>query len=414
MKVGFHMGLHRYSAFSAVLAAAGLPLYIHAPKFFVDQYDLSLTAIGSALLGLRILDFVQDPFLGWIIDHLGSWRGVFAGSMSAILGSAFFALFAVPAPFNPLVWFVLCLAFLFTAFSALSILFYARGVSKGEAIGVDGHVWLAGWRESGALIGVCLAAILPTVFFELGVATPMASFAFIFVVAVAVAAFLMRREWSESLSLEPSSLRRLLADPVLRQLLFVGLLNAAPAAVSASLFLFFVEFRLGSAASSGPLLLAFFLSAAASVPIWARIAAARGPKWALIAGMCLAIVTFSFAVTLGQGDIGFFAVICVLSGVALGADMTLLPALFSQRIERVHRGGAQAFGLWNFCSKFTLALAAATVLPMLDRAGFSTREPNSENVLLVLTVLYAVVPSVLKIIALTVLYRTPIEEARYV
>lgn len=233
------MGLHRYSTFAGILAAAGLPLYIHAPKFYVDQYDLSLTSIASALLGLRMLDFIQDPILGWIIDHLGPWRALFAGVMTALLAGAMVALFAIPAPINPLVWFILCLAVLFTAFSALSILFYARGIVKGDAIGDDGHVRLAGWRESGALVGICLAAILPTIFLSLGFGAPMAAFAIVFAVACSVGVVVMSREWTGKARVVATNTRVLLADPVLRQLLVVGLLNAAPAAVSSSLFLFF-------------------------------------------------------------------------------------------------------------------------------------------------------------------------------
>ncbi|WGI22610.1 MFS transporter [Amylibacter sp. IMCC11727] len=414
MASGFSLGLHRYSTFAGILAAAGLPLYIHAPKFYVDQYDLSLTSIASALLGLRMLDFIQDPILGWIIDHLGPWRALFAGVMTALLAGAMVALFAIPAPINPLVWFILCLAVLFTAFSALSILFYARGIVKGDAIGDDGHVRLAGWRESGALVGICLAAILPTIFLSLGFGAPMAAFAIVFAVACSVGVVVMSREWTGKARVVATNTRVLLADPVLRQLLVVGLLNAAPAAVSSSLFLFFVEYRLGSAEAAGPLLLLFFLSAAASVPFWAKVAHAKGAKWTLMAGMLMAIVTFSFAVTLGDGDVWAFAVICLFSGAALGADMTLLPAMFSKRVKAVHRGGGQAFGLWNFCAKFTLALAAVTVLPALDNAGFSTNDVNPPQVLLVLTITYAVVPSVLKIFALAVLYWTPIEETQYV
>ncbi len=414
MNAASNMGLHRYATFAGVLAAAGLPLYIHAPKFYVDQYDVSLTAIASALLGLRLLDFIQDPILGWVVDHLGQWRGAFAGAMTALLAAAMVALFAVPAPINPLVWFILCLAVLFTAFSALSILFYARGVAKGDAIGDDGHVRLAGWRESGALIGICLAAIMPTIFLSFGFGAPMAAFAIVFAAFAAVGAAMMVHEWQGKTLVEPTNLRELLADPVLRQLLVVGLLNAAPAAVSSSLFLFFVEYRLGSADSAGPLLLLFFLAAAASVPVWAKVAHHKGAKWTLMVGMLMAIVTFSFAITLGEGDVWAFAAICLFSGAALGADMTLLPAMFSQRVKLVHRGGGQAFGLWNFCAKFTLALAAVTVLPALDNAGFSTREVNPPQVLMVLTITYAVIPCVLKIFALAVLYWTPIEETQYV
>ena len=52
----------RYALFSCALGMAGLPIYIHAPKFFVDQYEISLVALGLALLILRSIDFFQDPF----------------------------------------------------------------------------------------------------------------------------------------------------------------------------------------------------------------------------------------------------------------------------------------------------------------------------------------------------------------
>jgi GPH family glycoside/pentoside/hexuronide:cation symporter len=406
-------GLHRYSAFAAVLAAAGLPLYIHAPKFFVDHYGLSLTAIGMALLGLRIMDFVQDPLLGWLVDHLGAWRGVFAGAMTGVLALAMVGLFAVPAPFAPLAWFVVCLATLFTAFSFLTILFYARGISKGERMGPGGHIDLAAWRESGALIGICVAAILPTILLGMGVAGPMAVFALFFAGAACVGGLLMAPEWRGAAAIEPSNIRGLLGDPVLRRLLIVGLLNAAPAAVSASLFLFFVQYRLGSPSAAGPLLLIFFLAAAISVPFWLGVARIKGAKWTLLVGMVLSVAAFSFAILLGDGDVLPFAVICLASGAALGADMTLLPALFSARVEAVHGAGGQAFGLWSFCSKLTLALAAATVLPLLDYAGFSSQGVNGPKVMMMLTFTYAVLPTVLKIFAIGMLCWTPIEEKRY-
>ena len=48
----------------------------------------------------------------------------------------------------------------------------------------------------------------------------------------------------------------------------------------------------------------------------------------LLGGMALSILAFGCALTLGAGDTAAFAVICVASGAALGADLTLLPALF--------------------------------------------------------------------------------------
>ena len=56
--------LPAYSLFAAVISAAGLPIYIYAPKYYADSYGVSLTALGTLLFALRLLDVVQDPVLG--------------------------------------------------------------------------------------------------------------------------------------------------------------------------------------------------------------------------------------------------------------------------------------------------------------------------------------------------------------
>ena len=58
--------LGAWALFAGMIAAAGLPIYIHAPKFYVDEYGVGLAALGGALVLLRLIDVVQDPVLGWL------------------------------------------------------------------------------------------------------------------------------------------------------------------------------------------------------------------------------------------------------------------------------------------------------------------------------------------------------------
>jgi len=51
--------LPSYALFAAMLASAGLPIYIHAPKVYADQFGVSLAALGAVLFGLRLIDLVQ-------------------------------------------------------------------------------------------------------------------------------------------------------------------------------------------------------------------------------------------------------------------------------------------------------------------------------------------------------------------
>ena len=41
-----------YAVFAGTLSAAGLPIYIHAPKFYADNYAVSLGALGTILFAL--------------------------------------------------------------------------------------------------------------------------------------------------------------------------------------------------------------------------------------------------------------------------------------------------------------------------------------------------------------------------
>ena len=403
--------LPAYALFAATIAAAGLPIYIHAPKFFVDEYGVSLAALGVVLGLLRLIDFVQDPILGWMSEAFQAHRALAVALGGLAMALAMVGLFAVEPPVAPLLWFALTLTVLFSGFSFLTINFYAQGVRTAEALGQKGHVRLATWRETGSLIGVSLAAVAPT---ALGLITgaPFAVFAAGFALSVVLALFFMRQEWwAADAATEASGFRDVLADKTARRLLLIALVNATPVAVSSTLFLFFVESRLDAAGWEGPLLLLFFLAAAASAPVWGRVAARYGMRPALLAGMVLAIISFGFAVLLGPGDAAAFAVICVASGAALGADLTLLPAIFARHMARVAPRAGQAFGLWAFVSKATLAIAAFTLLPVLDLAGFVAGANNSPaSALTVLTLLYAVVPCVLKLVAVGLLLATPLEE----
>ena len=404
--------LWAYSLYAAVLSGAGLPIYIYAPKFYADTYGVSLTVLGAVLFGLRLFDVVQDPVLGWVSERLGQARGLAVAAGAALLGASMVALFAVPPPIAPVWWFGIAITGLFSAFSLLTINFYARGVAKAETM-TGGHVRLAGWRESGALLGVCLAAIAPTLLTGVA-AAPYAVFAWGFAAVTLAAAVAMAPEWGRTARGEATPLGRILSDRQARRLLILALVNATPLAITSTLFLFYVESRLQAPGWEGPLLVLFFLSAAASAPVWSRLASRFGEKPVLLSAMVLAIASFATVLALGPGDTVPFALICIVSGATIGADLTLLPALFARRMARVAPNGGQGFGLWSFTTKFTLAFAAAALLPTLEAAGFiaGAGADNPDQALRLLTLLYALVPCLLKCAAIGLLLITRLEDAR--
>jgi glycoside/pentoside/hexuronide:cation symporter, GPH family len=288
---------------------AGLPIYIHAPKFFADSYGVSLTALGVTLGVLRFVDVVQDPLLGWFAETLGPSRRYWVAGSALLMAAAMYGLFAVPPPIAPIWWFALTLTALFTAFSFLTIVFYAEGVARAATLGEGGHVRLAGWREGGSLLGVSLAAVAPTVLAMMTPA-PFAAFATGFAVLALIAVVAMHGEWQSRAPTTPTGsavsafarFRPALSDPLTRRLLVLAFINSAPVAVTSTLFLLFVESRLGQPTAAGPLLLLFFLAAAVSTMGWSRLATRIGPRRTLMGGMALSILAFLWAATLGTGD----------------------------------------------------------------------------------------------------------------
>ncbi len=395
--------LPAYSLFAAYLAAAGLPIYIHAPKFYVDEYGISLTLLGGVLFALRLIDVVQDPLLGRLAARIQRWRAATVLVAGAAMAAAMLGLFAVTPPIAPIWWFAMMLTVVFSGFSYLTICFYAQGVAAAGALPQSGHLRLARWRETGALLGICAASVAPILLGGYGV------FALAFAALGIAALVMMWGQWARA-SIPSEGFGPVLRDSVSRRLLLIALVNAAPVAVSSTLFLFFVESRLGAPGWEGPLLLLFFLSAALAAPFWGRAAERWGARPVLLVAMVLAIVAFGCAALLGTGDTLAFAAVCVASGAAVGADLTLLPAMFARRMADIAPGASEGFGLWSFVSKLTLALAAVALLPALQAGGFQAGTSNDADALRLLTLLYCALPCALKLVAIVLLMRTRIPQ----
>ena len=147
------------------------------------------------------------------------------------------------------------------------------------------------------------------------------------------------------------------------------------------------------------------------MPLWVTLAKRYGEQRAWLIGMALAIAAFVWAYTLGAGAVAGFAVICILSGFALGADLALPPALLAAVIGHANDIGKHEgayFGLWNWATKMNLALAAGISLPLLEVLGYTTGTTDAQG-LHALALGYALLPCLLKTLAAILLWRAPLK-----
>ncbi|WP_425046001.1 MFS transporter [Primorskyibacter sp. S87] len=391
----------RVSLYALMLAAAGIPLYIHLPRFASVNLGIGLGVVGTILLLIRVVDLVQDPLIGWAIDRFPGAQTLFAMMAAGGLAIGFPLLFSLDPGPNVAFQLMLVLILLFSAYSLGMILLYGRSATLALSPRPRDLMTLAAYREVGMLAGVVIAALMPTIFAAAGADNGGYRTFGLFLGVVAMATALITRPiWQRTPVLgDGISISGMVQAGALR-LLFLALINSLPVAITSTLFLFFVEDRLQLAGMAGPLLILFFLSAGLSVPVWTRLSYRIGPRETLLIAMPLSIIGFVGAAFLAPGNPGGFAAICIASGIALGADMVLLPAMFSVALTGAGLNASAAFGLWSFAGKMGLALAAFLVLPVLELNGFVPGQANSARALGALNLAYAAIPCILKLIAL--------------
>ncbi len=401
-----------YGLLGLPLAFVALPLYVILPNHYAREFGAPLALLGLVLLAARLVDAVLDPIIGRWCDRL------FARSVAAVLGASavsavvlalgLWGLLFPPASVREagttvlLAWAGLLMAITYTAYSVVAVAHQSWGARLGGNEAQRSRV--VAWREGLSLLGVLIAAVLPA---TLGLGATVSTFAVLLTLGwwawSRSATPIALKTTGPAMSLGPSPLRQ----PAFLRLLAVFVINGTASAVPATLVLFFVQDRLQASPSVEPAFLAtYFLCAALSIPLWVRLVARIGLARTWLLGMALAVAVFIWAATLGAGDVMPFLVVCALSGIALGTDLTLpsamLAGLIGQLGERGQREGAY-FGWWSFATKLNLALAAGLALPLLALFGY---EPGARDpaALQTLTIAYCLLPCVLKLLAGGALY----------
>lgn len=397
---GWRSGLS-YGALGLPLAFVALPLYVVLPAHYATQFAMPLAWLGALMLAVRLFDAVVDPWLGQLCDRAFARAPQrvlpVAWGAAALLATAFYGLFFPPVQglHALLGWCAAMLVLAYLGYSALGIVHQAWGARLGGDAAQRARI--VSWREGLSLTGVLLASALAT---SLGPGVTAAVLALALVMGLVGLQHAPRAlDGVEAQMPMARAKPDALANRSFRRLLAVYLLNGIASAIPATLVLFFVRDRLQAPAWEPLFLGSYFLAAALALPLWTRAVRRCGLARSWLAGMALSVVTFAGAAALGSGDTWAFLAVCVASGLALGADLSLPGALLAGVIQRSgHAGRAEGryFGWWNAATKLNLALAAGITLPLLGLFGYQpgSREPEA---LQALTWAYCVLPCVLKL-----------------
>lgn len=420
-----------YGFLGLPLAFAAMPLYLMLPDWYARMYGIPLALIGLLLLVTRLGDALVDPLIGIWIERVraraDSYRVPVCVALP-LLAAGFIGLFHPPSWALAMLpaWACLMLVITNLGFSTATIAWQSWGAAAGGSAAHRARV--SAVREIFSIGGVLLATALPSLG---GMPLVSGSLVLLLVLAAVLLGHVPNQQVQESAGFSPAIGNRRAAsmlscwtDSRFRRLLAIFALNGIASALPATLLLFFVRDSLKLESQAPVFLAIYFLAAACAMPAWVKAVARFGLVRAWLAGMMLAVCSFAWVMLLPGAAPGYayagFALVCAVSGVAVGADLALPAALLAGVIRRSggdgreeggeagREAGGEAggeagryFGAWNLVVKMNLALAAGAALPLLQLAGY---QPGAGHVA-ALTLMYGLAPCVMKLCAAALLWR---------
>jgi GPH family glycoside/pentoside/hexuronide:cation symporter len=408
------------------LAVLTLPLYVVVPQYYAQGLGVPLAAVGYALLLVRVIDAISDPIVGYLADKTRSRFGRRKIWFVACVPPTAMAAVMVFMPGDTSSAFYLFLwgTALSLAWTGCLVPYNAWGAELSQSYA--GRNRVAAFRETIVVLGT-LIAILATALIPLWGLGGDREILTLFAVMVAlglplaalVTAFGVREPVDRSTRRVSMAegLRFMAGNAPFLRLVSAFFLNGLSNGLPATLFMFYAADRLAAPEWRGPLLLLYFLVGILGVPLWLWLASRYGKHRVWCMAMLIACAAFCVAAFLGPGDAPIFAVICIVTGFALGADLVLPASLQADVIDvDTARSGEQRSGLylafWGLATKLALALAVGIAFPILAASGYDPsadlREPGG---LAMLGFLYAGLPVILKLAAIGLMWRFPLGAA---
>lgn len=412
-----------YSLPGLVTAIPTIPVFTLLPAFYAGHVGLGLALTGVLLFVGRLFDVLSDPVVGWLADRNSGQqlRGlILIGAL--MLGPALLLLLnppADPGQWVGSIWLLASSVLLYLGWTLVQIPYLTWGARLSDGYHQRTRVTIS--RETAVLIGILLSGSLPALLggFGLDEAQSLAGLAWLAVILGIPAFALMLRKLALPRPHRPArvSWRGLTKNRLFTRLLAAWFLNGLAGGTTAVLFPLYCSHVLQVDDQTRNWLLAiYFVSAVAGIPLWLLLSRrlSRHRLWSL--SMAVACPAFAFAAILGPGQWLEFALICVVTGLCLGADLALPPAIQADvadwdRLRYRRNRTAALFSLWNMAAKLALAVAAVIVLPLLGAMGLDDEKVPAQAIAL-LAVIYALPACVLKLSAVGLVFDLPLTPAR--
>lgn len=402
-----------YGILGIPIAFLGFPLYIYLPTFYVEHIGLSVGVVGTILLIARLIDMLADPFIGRFCD-------IYSTKFNIIFISSIFLIFGLFFLIKPIYYnyFWLFLFSIITYISYSFVLIPYLSLNSILSNNESENTKLAFSREIFIIVGVLISLLIPYIFLvsddskkslELLLYTILIIFPIILTIFyIKLKSLEIKNKNIISNNFFKSLKIFFINYPYHKKLFFAFLLNNLANALPATLFLFFVKYVLVLEEKTGLFLIIYFLSAIITFPIWIKLSNKISKKSTWILSIFIAISAFSFVPFLSEGDFLYFAIICVITGMCLGADMALPSSIQADVANETKQKNEDItgvlFGFWAMITKLSLSLAVAISFISLEFTNFETQNINQLSILAIIF-LYSILPILFKLLSIILLLK---------
>ena len=298
------------------------------PPFFVQEYGLSLSLVGTLFLTARIWDVVSDPLVGAFSD-LVPWPGrrrriALAASVPLLILAT--VLVYMPPGAVTLFYLLFWLLVLYLAWTLATI----SHVAWAAELSTDYHCrsWVQGWLLAFQTVGMLAVVAVPVV---VEIAMPLSPRGRIasmgiyisVLLPLTVAAAVMVAPETRAEAGRPLAWREawptLKRNLPLRQILVIDFLVALATGTTGSLFVLFATHVMKLEAQANLVLLCYLGTSVLAIPLWLALSRRWQKHRALsVASLGLCAVTPAF-LFLAPGDSTSFLIASAAIGATFGA-----------------------------------------------------------------------------------------------
>jgi len=420
-----------YSFPALAISIPTIPLYLYLPTFYGVTLELGLAATGFALLTARVFDTITDPIVGIISDRFPIKRNyrkpwIAVGSIIAAIG-----LYQLLNPPNDagIIYLICWSIILYLGWTFVAVPYLTWGAELSTDYNERTSITTS--RETAGILGILTCGVIFTFSANLNFSEidtiGIIGWATIGLGAISIPYMLKKvpdaglvrlKKGKNTNSSFLRSVLQLTQNRLFVRLLAAWFLNGIANGIPSVLFFLYLDKVLGvNETQRAVLILIYFSTAVAAMPAWLSLSKVFNKHRVWCYAMILAIGAFSLVPFLPEGAFYLFSIICILTGVCLGADLSIPPSIQADVLDydklktRSQRAGL-LFSLWGMATKLALACSVGLAFPLLDWLGFEPDMPDDSG-RQALVFLYALLPVGFKCITVLAIWNFPLNRKNH-